>query len=210
MKFECVEAAHLLEKTWHSDGPVMVLPFTDREMALQAAALACQRAGVDGLLLAVHDTARQGFIATMNQAFAATQSPLIGYMAQDAFAGRQWLALAVQALERQGAAFLGFNDGKWCGALASFGLANRAWAQANYGGAFFCPSYSRHYADVELTLMARQMKCYAYEPNSVLVEVDWQKDGQLVHAPDRAVFRERVAHGFDGKVSDVALLTMFS
>ncbi len=216
MDFEQVESAELLSRQWAVDGPVMVLPYTDADMAQRAGQHAAQRAGAKGLLLAVHDTERQGFVATVNLAFAATRSPWLGYMAQDAFAGRDWMALALQALHRQRGEFLGFNDGKWQGALASFGLASRAWAAGNYvnetggQGAFFHPSYQRHYADAELTVLAMQAKNYVYEPNSVLVEVDWAKEAQAVHAEDRALYRQRAAQGFEGRVADKALQGLFA
>ena len=216
MDFEQVDSAQLQVRQWTVDGPVMVLPYTDAEMAQRAGQLAAQRAGAKGLVLAVHDTERQGFVATVNLAFAATRSPWLGYMAQDAFAGRDWMALALQALHRQRGVFLGFNDGKWQGALAAFGLASRAWAAANYAGdvgsqgPFFHPSYQRHYADAELTVLAHQAKGYVYEPNSVLVEVDWAKEAQAVHAPDRTLYRQRAAQGFDGRVVDGALLGLFA
>jgi hypothetical protein len=219
MDFEQVEAAQLLSRQWTVDGPVMVLPYTDADMAQRAGQHAAQRAGAKGLVLAVHDTERQGFVATVNQAFAATRSPWLGYMAQDAFAGRDWMALALQALHRQRGVFLGFNDGKWQGALASFGLASRAWAATNYAneaatgaeqGPFFHPSYQRHYADAELTVLAMQVKGYVYEPNSVLVEVDWVKEAQTVDSADRALYRQRAAQGFDGRVADKALQGLFA
>jgi hypothetical protein len=35
-----------------------------------------------------------------------------------------------QAKQAKQAGLLGFNDGKWQGQLASFGLADRAWAES--------------------------------------------------------------------------------
>jgi hypothetical protein len=49
-----------------------------------------------------------------------------------------------------------------------------------------------------------------YDPNSVLVEVDWAKDGAGVHAPDRALYRQRAALGFDSRVKDTTLANMFA
>jgi hypothetical protein len=216
LEFELVEAAELQTREWTVNGPVMVMPFIDASMAERAGKLAAKRAGTNGLVLAVHDATRQGFVATANQAFAATHSPWFGYMAQDVFAGREWLALALVALHIKQGVMLGFNDGKWRGQLASFGLASRSWAAANYAqgpdgqGPFFQPSYQRHYADTELTVLARQAKGYVYEPNSVLIEVDWGKDAQPVHAPDRALYRQRAAQGFEGRVVDAALLGLFA
>jgi len=191
------------------EGAIMVMPYTDEAQASRAAHFAASRAGVVSLLLAVHDEGRQGFIATVNQAFALTRSPWFGYMAQDAFAGRGWLALAVRALQTKNAGLLGFNDGKWHGQLAAFGLAERAWAQSVYGGAFFHDAYGSHYADTELTLIAREQGRYVYEPNSVLVEADWDKERAAVSASDRALFKARAATGFDARVHNPQLLQLF-
>lgn len=192
-----------------ADGPIMVMPFTNAAQAEQAAQLMASRAGTSGLLLAVHDEDRAGFIRMVNLAFQKTHSTHFGYVAQDAFAGRQWLHLAIEALGSE-QVLLGFNDGKWAGALAGFGLAQRAWAMHNYQGDFFHPGYQRHFADAELTLLAMQSGKYAYEPNSLLVEVDWQKDQGQVDAADRQLFLERKASRFDGKVTHPQLLGLFS
>jgi hypothetical protein len=168
-----------------------------------------ERSQVPGVLLGIHDDAGWGFIKIINQAFRVTQSPYFGYVAQDAFAGRGWLALALDAMGDRGV-LLGFNDGKWAGALAAFGLAQRQWAQGNYQGDFFYPHYQRHFADAELTLLAMQAGRYVYEPNSVLVEIDWQKDHAKVDAADRRLFRRRQATGFDERVIHPQLRTLFS
>jgi len=186
-----------------------VMPFIDELQARRAAEFAAHRAGAEGLLLAIHDEQRHGFIATVNQAFKATRSPWFGYMAQDAYAGRSWLALALKAMQAKQAGLLGFNDGKWQGQLASFGLADRAWAESNYGGDFFDPGYSSHYADTELTLIARQQGRYVYEPNSVLIEVDWSKESAAVNPEDRKRYRARALQGFEGRVTDPRLTSVF-
>jgi hypothetical protein len=49
-----------------------------------------------------------------------------------------------------------------------------------------------------------------YEPNSVLVEVDWGKDAKAVDSHDRALYQQRVREGFAGRVHDPALLEMFA
>ena len=212
MDFELIDAPQLSQYSWEPEGALMVLPCTDIALATRAGELAAARASAKGKVLAVHDLQRIGFVAIVNQVFAASRSPWFGYMAQDALAGRDWMGLALQALHRQRGVLLGFNDGKWHGALASFGLASRAWAADNYlpeQGGLFHTGYARHYADAELTVLARQAKGYVYEPNSVLVEVDWGKDAATVHAQDRALYRQRVQSGFGGRVRDTALLEMF-
>ena len=209
MDLICIESSELVKQRWTVDGPVMVMPYTDPVLAVRAGEFACKRAGAKGLVLAVHDAQRQGFVATVNAACAATQSPWVGYMAQDAFAGRDWMGQALQTLHREAGVLLGFNDGKWHGALASFGLAKREWVTGVNGGGVFYPGYARHYADVELTLLALQASGYVYNPDSVLMEVDWGKDATAVHRADRVLYRERVAQGFDGRVREPLLLGMF-
>ena len=188
--------------------PLMVMPCIDVAMGRRAAVHAAGRAGAPGLLLVLHDQARLGFVAVLNAVFRASASPWVGYMAQDAFAGRQWLSLALCALESRQAGLLGFNDGKWQGQLASFGLARRSWIESLYCGDFFYGGYRRHYADAELTLIAREQGRYVYQPDSVLVEVDWCKDSAAVDAQDRALFAQRRIAGFDGRVLKPELLNL--
>jgi hypothetical protein len=171
--------------------------------------LMASRANAPGLVLAIHDAKEEGFISLVNLAFTKSQSAYFAYVAQDAFAGRSWLEYGLSALGKD-KGLLGFNDGKWAGALAGFGLARRSWAEKNYGGLFFHPRYQRHYADAELTLLALQEGKYAYDANSVLLEVDWDKDGSAVNDADRALFLERKEHGFDGRVADPRLLNLIS
>ena len=198
-----------LERPLEVQGAVMAMPFINTSAAQQAAGLMSSRAGAPGMVLAIHDSSEQGFGALVNAAFKATKSNYFGYVAQDAYAGRQWLKLAIDALG-QNKSFLGFNDGKWAGALAGFGLAKRSWAQENYGGEFFHPGYQRHYADAELTLLALQAGLYAYDANSVLIEVDWDKDQAGVDPADRAFFAKRKQGRFDGRVTSKPLLDLIT
>ena len=207
--FSVAQLINLAQQPLSVDGVVIALPFTKAIQAQQAAKLMAQRANYHGMILSVHDEEGIGFNAIVNLIFRATQSTYFAYVAQDAFAGRDWLKLAVEALGEQ-QCLLGFNDGKWAGALAGFGLAKRAWADKNYAGDFFCPQYHRHYADAELTLLAMETGAYAYEPNSVLVEVDWNKDRTPVDTSDKAIFLARKSHQFDGRVASPHLLSLIS
>lgn len=192
-----------------SEDVILVMPYIDRPMAERCAEMMSRRAGADGLILAVQDIERDGFIAVANRVFEKTESEYFGYVAQDAFPGNGWLELGVKTLRKQGASLLAFNDGKWKGALAAFGLADRRWAGSNYGGKFFFPDYRRHFADVELTVLAISQKQYCYNPNAVLVEVDWDKEKSSVDASDKALYRHRKSDGFNRRVSSRALLEMF-
>lgn len=185
-----------------SDGIIMVMPTIDPDMAQRCSMLMATRAGEKCLILVVNDTAGEGFIRICNQVFRNSLSDYFGYVAQDAYPGRLWLKLACRALERGNKALLAFNDGKWHGLLASFGLVRREWASRNYGGDLFYPGYKRHYADAELTLIAKNDRLFCHEPRSVLVEVDWDKDRKAVDADDKQLFRERAETMFGGRVSD--------
>jgi hypothetical protein len=188
---------------------LMVMPYIDHSMAERCALLLTSRAGVEGLLLCVHDKDREGFNAIVNRVYRATQSEYFGYVAQDAYPGRKWLALALNKLQSAGGGLFAFNDGKWMGALAGFGVASRDWAGANYEGDFFCPGYKSHYADTELTVLALNDRRYCYDPNSLLVEIDWGKDTSSVDINDKALYLRRKQGGFDKRVDSPVLLSMF-
>lgn len=229
MRIEFVSSTALAAGNWATDGVLVVMPFTNPAEAQRSAHLMAKRAGTDGLLLGVYDEGlsavpppagavnsnkalvppRAGFVAVVNAAFRASRSPWFCYVAQDAFAGRHWLALALAGLKEKDGVLAPFNDGKWHGQLAAFGLARREWASDLYQGDFFHPAYDRHYADVELTVHALQVQGLVYSPQSVLVEVDWEKDNKLVKPEDRRLYLSRVKTGFDGRITNAELLRRF-
>lgn len=191
---------------------LVVMPYIDHEAATRCAALMVSRAGTSsaGIILGIQDTDRAGFISLINRTFKASKSKFFGYVAQDAFPGRQWLSLALNVMRLPDKGLFAFNDGKWMGILASFGLASREWAEKNYGGNFFFPGYVSHYADAELSVLAMSERKYSYDANSLLVEVDWNKDSKVINATDRALYKTRSNRGFDGRVISSNLLGLFS
>jgi hypothetical protein len=210
-----VSSPDLLEQlttAQRSAGVVLVMPCTDLAQGTRAANLMVSRAGLaDAVLLVVHDPQRLGFVHVANTCFSVTQSEYFGYVAQDAFAGRRWLQRAHQLLQSSGKGLLGFNDGKWAGRLASFGLGRRSWLQANYPeGQLFCPQYSQHYADTELTVLAMGNDQYCYDPNAVLMEVDWDKDGKAVNPSDKTLFARRKAAWMPTRVQRPQFLEIFN
>ncbi len=186
-----------------------VMPYLQSASAHRAAELMVSRAGAPLRLLAVHDDLGAGPNAIWNCAIACSHSPWFLYCAEDAFAGRYWLRFALQALQRQnGAGLLAFNDGKWFGQLAAFGLVRRSWLAPLYGGGLFHRGYAQHYGDTELTLIARQQQALCYDPHALLIEIDHGKDRRTVNPMDHALFHRRAATGFDQMVTDPALLGM--
>lgn len=188
----------------------VVMPYTQKEQAQQTAEILQARAGVPMRLIAVLDDARLGFIQIANLVFQASPQPYFVYLAQDAFPGRFWLNIALDCLKQSNKGLLAFNDGKWFGQLAAFGMVNRAWAKTVYNGPLFCPQYHSHYADTELTLIAQAQQQLAYSPHALLVEVDHQKDKRPTNNDDKLLFAQRKTTGLDGKVSKPELLNKFN
>ncbi|MEI9927226.1 MAG: hypothetical protein WDN44_05305 [Sphingomonas sp.] len=209
MDYAFTQLEKLPEVLGKADEPLVVMPFIDAELAHRSALQLARRAGTPGLLLCVQDARRSGFVAVANAVFRRSVAPRFGYVAQDAFAGRLWLRLALEAIEKRDGGLLGFNDGKWGGKLAGFGLASRDWAAANYEGDLFFPGYKSHYADTELTLIAMQQQKYRFEPLAVLIEVDWDKEAGTVHPDDRLLYYKRAQGHFDRKVTNPGLRRMF-
>jgi hypothetical protein len=207
---EIVGSSEAAARRWRCDGALFVMPFTDPVQARRAALLMARRAGAPGLVLAVHDDDREGFIRIANRVFASSASAFFGYVAQDAYPGRYWLRNALTVLANPSTQLVAFNDGKWFGALAGYGLVRRSWAGSLYGGPLFCPQYVRHYADAELSVIALEQDALGYAADGVLVEVDWDKDARPVEQRDRQLFRSRARAGFDGKVKTKELQDRFS
>lgn len=199
----------LPDRIGRDDRPLVVMPFIDAAAARRSAVQIARRAGAPVSVLCVQDTRRRGFIAVANAVFRRSVAPAFAYVAQDAFAGRGWLAHGLAALAVDGGGLLAFNDGKWGGRLAAFGLVRADWARGNYDGDLFHPGYRRHYADTELTLLAMQAACLRFDPAAMLVEVDWDKEAAAVAPQDRALYAVRAAAGFDGRVGDPGLRGMF-
>lgn len=204
-----MSSADAAQQAWSCPGPLLVMPFVNARQARRAAGLMAARAGTDGLLLAVHDDRREGFIRVANRVFLGSDSPYFGYVAQDAFPGRYWLKRALALFARPPVQLVAFNDGKWFGALAAYGLARRAWAAQNYGGPLFFPRYRRHYADAELSILAASADGLGYTADSVLVEADWDKDRRPVDQDDRRLFLVRASGRFDGRLRPGFLAARF-
>lgn len=201
---EMISSSRLQDGGYSASGPIVAMPFIDAAMARRAARQMAERAGCTGLVLAIHDDRREGFVTLINRAFLSTQSPCFAYVAQDAFAGRYWLALAQTALVANRAGLAAFNDGKWAGRIASFGLVNRRWARSLYDGYLFHPGYRAHYGDTEVSLIAEAQGALCYDPDAVLVEVDWHKDQMPTNAADKALFEARLKTGFDQRLATAA------
>lgn len=206
-----LSALHADAATCIAEAPVVaILPWLRKAPARRAAELMVSRAGAGLVVVAVHDDLGAGPMAIWNCVIGRTRGAFLIYCAEDAFAGRYWLRFALQAMQKSGSGLLAFNDGKWFGQLAAFGLVRRTWIEPIYEGFLFNPAYAQHYGDTELTLIARQQQALVYHPHALLVEVDHGKDQRPVNPADQALFQRRLATGFDHRVHDPALLACFA
>lgn len=190
----------------------VVMPTTDPKQAKMAADVMEQRAGAPCTIKVIEDTDRKGFIHIVNNYVENVKPEVVVYTAQDAFVGEYWLYNALKEMLLLDAGLVSFYDGKWDGSLASFGMAMRDWYKTVYGGPLFYPKYKSHYADTELTQIAKEQNRYAHAKDAVMIEVDYLKavhKGKGVSKKDQLLFRKRVANGFDGNVKTLEVLNEF-
>lgn len=179
---------------------VIVLPLIDMELAKKAADVMRRRTRQSGLLLLVHDDMRLGFIMIANLVYAKTRSNYFAYVAQDAYAGEFWLDYALETIKRTGSGLLAFNDGRFFGKIAVFGLADRTFIDRVYGKFIFHPQYKSHFADTELSVIAAQTGRLVFNPNALLMEVDYEKHLHGNNKADHTLYIQRARNGFDGMI----------
>lgn len=191
---------------------LVIMPATDVDQAKLTGDVLIKRAGMPLELKIVHDDKRVGFIASANLAIKNTKHDIVIYTAQDVLVGQDWLRHAVLKMMTENAGLVAFNDGKWNGHLASFGAVQRSWINSIYGGDLFFSGYFAHYADTELTQIAKQQSRYAYAKEAIMLEVDYNKalgKGAGVVKADKKLYKKRKENGFDGRVKSIELLEQF-
>lgn len=198
--------ADLADFTLHDpDGVVVIMPCIDAEVGMKTAEVLLHRAGMDCAILVVMDTPRQGYVKTLNQTAAKILAKYIVYLAQDAWPGRGWLKCAHDTLEKSGRGLLAFNDGKWHGRIASFGMVRKVWLDTLYGGEVFFSGYISHAADLELTVIAQAHGEHIYNPHCTLIELDAAKDFDGSNPNDQALYAKRLDQFFAGLTPASAL-----
>ena len=189
---------------------VVLLPWLDASMAQTALQTMAWRAGAPAVYLALHDDTGMGPVALLNAALAKVDCEMVVYTAQDAFPGRYWLRNALACLHSQPAkGLLAFNDGKWFGQLAAFGLVRRAWLAGRLRAQPLLPRLSPPLRRHRAHCRRAATRCAGLRPRPVLVEVDHDKDQRTVDAQDRRLYLRRAAQGFDARVVDPTLLKRF-
>lgn len=176
---------------------VVGMPATDMELAEKTAKLMEKRAGYPCKVVVLEDKHREGFVATINKHFREVSGSchFYVYTAQDAFVGSGWLSSALlQHFKHNDSSLVALNNGRWGrGELAAFGMVETAWAKENYNGDLFYPKYKSHYADTELTQLAKAQNRYLYAPESIMLEVDYKKDfgGSRANIDDKKLYNKR-------------------
>lgn len=188
----------------------VIMPTIHTELAKKAAKILTSRAGYPHKMLVMKDTDKLGYVSLCNIAIKDYPANYYVYLTDDVFPSRSWLQDAIYTIEEKQCGLLGFNDGKWQGAIATCGLVKHEWMIKNYDGNLFCPDYFGHYNDTELTILAMNDKLYCYNPNISLIEVDYEKDIKKVHPQDRDLFTSRKETKFNGRVTDDKLVNLFS
>ncbi len=179
---------------------IYVMPYIDESQKEKACEILLHRASyANALLIAVNDISRKGFISITNSVFNSTESDLFGYIASDVFPCRNWLNYSVQMLKNEQIGLLAYNDGKWFGSLASFGLARRAWVKNFYKDSFFYSGYNSHYADTELSTLASATNSLGYNSNIVMMEIDYDKHKKKVNMDDKELFTKRMRNFKESK-----------
>lgn len=180
----------------------VVMPSIDQEKAQKTMNQLIERAGIDATFMIVMDDKRQGFIKAVNNFVEKTDFKYYVYVAEDSYAGKDWLKIAYETLETTKKGLFAFNDGKWGGMMAAFGMVRKSWK-----GPFFNELYKSHYADVELSIKAMSEDQFVADLRSILVEVDYDKHG--VNMEDKKNFNLRKIDNFSGTV-DKKFVNIFS
>jgi hypothetical protein len=180
---------------------IIVLPAVDIILAKRVSEIMKMRTKQKGLLLVVDDDLRLGFIMVANLVYIKTSSRYFCYIAQDAYPGEFWLDYALETIKKTNSGLLAFNDGRFFGKVAVFGLVDRQWVNTIYKKFVFYPKYKSHFADTELSVISSQTSKLVFNPNAILVEVDYEKNLHGNNQDDENLYIERAKTGFDGLIT---------
>jgi hypothetical protein len=166
----------------------VLMPCIDRPLGTKVIKQLADNAGIEADYFLLMDDERKGFTAKINEFVmnAPKQYDFYVYTAQDAFGGKNWLKEGLSELERTGKGLLAFNDNKWGGRLAAFGMVRASWKKP-----FFESCYHTHYADTELSVAATLDNQLCYNPKAIMFEVDYDKKTKSVNLEDKKLFQKR-------------------
>lgn len=180
---------------------IIVLPAIDMILANKASEVMKRRTKQTGLLIIVEDDLRLGFIMVSNMVYMKTKSRYFCFVAQDSYPGEFWLDYGLDTIKKTNSGLLSFNDGRFFGKIAVFGLADRKWLNTVYNQFLFYPKYKSHFADTELSVIAAQTNNLVFNPNCLLIEVDYEKYLHGNNQDDEILYIKRAKTGFDGLIT---------
>lgn len=166
----------------------VLMPCIDRTQGTKVMQQLADNAGLEADYHLLMDDERKGFIYKINEFvnLYPKKYDFYIYTAQDAFGGKNWLKEAYTTMRDTGKGVLAFNDNKWKGKMASFGMV-----RASYLAPFFEPCYHSHYADTELSVKATVEDQLCYNPKAIMFEVDYDKKTKKVNKNDKIIFKKR-------------------
>ena len=178
----------------------VLMPVIDTKKAEQTMKKLIDTAGIKAEFVMLYDEYRLGFVAMANQGFAMYRDyDYFVYLASDAEPGKDWLKIAYDTMVSSNAGLLAFNDGKWEGKLASFGMVDREWVSQFYSNLFY-EGYKSHYCDTELSILATAQGKMIYNPTAILKENDPNKKQHGVNLDDKKLYNRRKKGGMPIKI----------
>ena len=160
---------------------VVVIPYRKgaKELAKKAANIHHVRAGMPCEVYFVEDTNKEGWVAIHNKMVKELDFDYYVYSCDDYFPSRGYIKYAFETLKQYDKKFFCYNDGKWAGQLATAAMVEKKFIEdiEEYGGDnLFNPDYFMSYGDSELTDIAVHKDEYCYNPNVILMEIDYEKE----------------------------------
>lgn len=175
------------------EGVTVVMPATNIAQAMLAAQRMMRFAGMPMRMVIVNDFIGQGFIKTINAVSNHLKPEYLAYVAQDALAGKNWLVKAYKKMTAEKKSVCAFNEGRFLGNLAQFGLVKVAFTAQHYGEHnVFYEQYIKHRADDELTLLAKLNNEFVFAKDALLMEVDYSLQ-KTIYEPDLDLYKRRAA-----------------
>ena len=180
---------------------VIVVPYVSQDgMGVpKLAKLLKKRAGVPVEIYTVNGE-ELGWIGTHNKMAKELDFDWYIYCPSDYFPGRDFVKKALEVASSTKKKLIGLNDGKWHGSNATAGMVSKDLIPMLYRGTLFYPGYKHHGSDPDITEKAMLLNEYAYAPEALLVEIDYEKDfissKDRLNQADVRLFMKRRANKF--------------
>jgi len=174
---------------------LVVIPYRkgEIEQATKAADIHKSRAGMPVQVYLMEDEYKEGWVAMQNWAARNLNYDYLIYSCDDYFPGINYVKIAYDTLQKTGKGLCVFNDGKWYGHIATAGLISRKLIEKlPYDMGLFSDDYKQNYGDTELTDVTIHLKEIVYNPDAVLMEIDYEKESKPhLNMKDKLTYRNK-------------------